>query len=366
MKIVITSVGSLVGQNILDALEGRRDAITLVGTNSIAESANNFRCDTVYLAPPAIEKRAYRQRLLEVFERERPDIVLPGRDDDVLVLAELRDTMPQWSPIIPCGPLAAARILDDKLLSYQFARERGLPFADTASADKAQLADLVARSGFPLIAKPRAGNGSRGVCVIHNGAQLEAASALSGYLFQEYLDPAEDVLDLARVWATGSPLFHAPRYLQYACQILIAPSGELTAACCTQMTMIMGRCEQCVGADDADLQRVVEAYAKAFAQRGWVGPLNLQGRRNGRGEFKPYELNGRFTGATSARIHVGFDEVRLLVQQFTGRPLPYSPALGTPDRIVFKTLTDFSIGLPDLARLRNQGVWTAPTHNGMG
>jgi len=44
-RIAITNVGSLVGQNILDALHGRRDGIEVVGINSAAEAASNFRCE---------------------------------------------------------------------------------------------------------------------------------------------------------------------------------------------------------------------------------------------------------------------------------------------------------------------------------
>lgn len=56
IKILIASVGSLVGQNILDALEfpefNRRNLVHITGTNSISLTANNFRCDECYLVPP--------------------------------------------------------------------------------------------------------------------------------------------------------------------------------------------------------------------------------------------------------------------------------------------------------------------------
>ena len=39
--LLLTSVGSLVGQNVLDSLEGRRQALRIVATNSVAEAGNN-------------------------------------------------------------------------------------------------------------------------------------------------------------------------------------------------------------------------------------------------------------------------------------------------------------------------------------
>ena len=53
MKWLITSVASLVGQNILDVLEypgfSRRFLVNIVGVNSLPDSAGNFRCDRCYL-----------------------------------------------------------------------------------------------------------------------------------------------------------------------------------------------------------------------------------------------------------------------------------------------------------------------------
>ena len=55
MKLLLSSVGSLVGQEILDVLEApgcsRRHLVEVIGTNSVAAAANNFRCDRCCLVP---------------------------------------------------------------------------------------------------------------------------------------------------------------------------------------------------------------------------------------------------------------------------------------------------------------------------
>ncbi len=56
LRLLIVSVGSLVGQNILDSLEfpafSRRHLVFVAGTNSLVMTANNFRCDEFFLVPP--------------------------------------------------------------------------------------------------------------------------------------------------------------------------------------------------------------------------------------------------------------------------------------------------------------------------
>ena len=69
--------------------------------------------------------------------------------------------------------------------------------------------------------------------------------------------------------------------------------------------------------------------AEAFAAEGWRGPLNIQCQRAGDGRLLVHEFNGRFTGATSDRWMLGFDEVGETIELYTGfrfaRPRPRVP-----------------------------------------
>ena len=53
-KLLILSVGSLLGQVTLDVLDGRRDHLHIVGFNSIANAPSNYRCDEVFLTPETL------------------------------------------------------------------------------------------------------------------------------------------------------------------------------------------------------------------------------------------------------------------------------------------------------------------------
>ena len=84
MKVLLTSVGSLVGQNILDVLEypgfSRRSLMRVVGSNSVPDAACNFRCDRCYLLPlTATAEYSARMREILLEESSRSHIVLPRR-----------------------------------------------------------------------------------------------------------------------------------------------------------------------------------------------------------------------------------------------------------------------------------------------
>ena len=106
MKLLVTSVGSLVGKNILDVLEypglSRRDLVRVVGTNSVADAANNFRCDRCYLVPETASDE-YHAQVREILLKESPDLILCGRDEDTLALSELRAQPPGLPGALPVG-----------------------------------------------------------------------------------------------------------------------------------------------------------------------------------------------------------------------------------------------------------------------
>lgn len=67
----------------------------------------------------------------------------------------------------------------------------------------------------------------------------------------------------------------------------------------------------------------------------------MQAKRDGSG-WKVIELNGRFSGGTSCRLHLGFDEVALLVNEWLGHAtVPYSRV--QPVSHVVRQLCDFPI-----------------------
>lgn len=358
VKILITSVGSLVGQNILDSLQDRRADVEIVGVNSLASAAGNFRCDRCYLAPPATSFDAYQERLHSILRQELPDLVLPGRDDDVVVLAAIKEAVPSLCAAIPVGPLSIANVFDDKWASHGFAIGHGLPYVDTALAeDLPSVRQIVSRHGFPLIAKPRRGNGSRGTRVVFDDTQCAAARKLDGYVLQHYVQPEPEVMRSQQGDGAGVPLFHAPVLQQIVSQAVIGFDGQVRGVFCTFIDLVMGRAERIVWLDDAEVMEITHRYAEAVAAAGWVGALNVQGRRDKGGAFLVYELNGRVSGGTMARLLLGFDEVGMLVESFTGRTIPpSSKGIGTHG-IVTKSLADFTAEPNAIADLQDLGKW---------
>lgn len=316
VRLLLTSVGSLVGQNILDVLDHpdwpRRHRVQVIGTNSIAQSAGNFRCDRCYLVPETAGPE-FAAVLSELIHAETPDIVLCGRDEDTVAVREILDAHPDCGTVFPHGSVHSLRIALDKRLTWRFCQRHALPFAETWVPEddgQAGFDALAARFGYPLIAKPARGFASKGVFYVRNARQAEAVAALGNYIFQEYLgDPAA----LAPYFASlelAPPLFaHAPGVFHHSAHCFVTGDGRTDEVFVSRNAHDAGVTVGFERVDHPELDALTRRFAQALAAEGGVGPMTVQYRQSGDGAWKAMEINLRTNGNTLPRFLMGQDDL---------------------------------------------------------
>jgi carbamoyl-phosphate synthase large subunit len=359
LRLLVLAAGTRVGQNILATFAGRRDDVRLVATTSVADEPGPFGYDTVHLVPET-RSADYEAKLLGIVASERIDLVVPCRDDDVLMLAGLRERRPDLAGRILCGSVAAARAICDKAEGCAFSVRHGLPFAPTlVGAGPDECAAFAREHGFPLVVKPRRGYASLGVFLVWNERQLVDAFAREGTVAQKFLgDPS--VLSRFReaVERDGMPLFHTFQGPRHSIQVVVAPDGGLADVMCIHLRSDRRRSKTVMADPDPVAREIGEHCGAAFAAAGWRGPLNIQCQKDAAGRMTIHEYNGRFTGATMTRWHLGFDEVGTTVAAFTGRAIGNAPCVpSTAPREIFETVEARGADPTDVATLARDGVW---------
>jgi len=97
--------------------------------------------------------------------------------------------------------------------------------------------------------------------------------------------------------------------------------------------------------------------AQAFSAAGWRGPLNIQCGEAANGEIRIHEFSGRFTGATVDRWLLGFDEVGLAVEHFTGRRIETAHRAPPPALEAFESRVGRAAAPRSVDKLAHDGVW---------
>lgn len=347
IRLLVLSLGSLVGKNILDCIETRKEDFCVIGTNTAVFSPHLQRANTLYTIPKTFAS-GHLETILTIIECEQPDLILPGRDDDVLFLAALTESHPELRPRIVCGASAMAGIICDKLKTAEFAQLHQLPMAASclvqSEADLAHVEVFANKAGWPLICKQPRGFGSNAVKILPDLQTLNQALPVlleqGPCLLQEYLNPPANLEHYLEQWRLAPPLFfQIPETSQYAAQTVIAPDGSFAEFCLTLNTNVMGRTEYSERVEIPELEQFARQWAHALSQNGWRGSLNLQCKQDQNKQWKLFELGGRLTGSSSARLWMGYDEIALLLQAF--RPDLNYPIQAVPDcSKVYRQLSD--------------------------
>ena len=359
-RLLVLSAGTQVGQNVLRTLAERRDGVTLVATSSVAHEPALFDFDAVYLVAETVaDPEAFGRRVVEVMERERIDLVIPSRDDDVLFLAALRDRRPDLAHRLLCGSARTAAVIADKWHSYEFCQAHGLPFAASMIRCSAnERGEFVRKYGLPLVAKPRRGYASLDVYMLYRDEQVEAVLAKEGYIVQQYLGDRRRIGDfLAAIDVGGVPLNHSFRSIKHSIQALIAPDGSVAHVICTRNYRNQRRSKWVEPDDDPAAATIGAECARTFSSAGWRGPLNIQCEKTDTGEMLIHEFNGRFTGATVDRWLLGFDEVGAAIEGFTGRPIATAAPPRTVSLEAFESLVARGADPGRVAALQRDGTW---------
>jgi carbamoyl-phosphate synthase large subunit len=362
MKLLITSVGSFLGQNILDLIEPRRHQIEVVGLNLDADNPRLFRCDRSYLVPKT-EDESYESVFKEIITLENPDITLPGRDGDCIFLADFRVKYPEIGEhSIFMGTSYIPKIMLNKYDSFKFCSYHGLPFADSFFYENKKsdedLEVFVSKQGFPLVAKPVEGFGSHGVYYVMSNKNLDQLKSNGHFLIQEFLGDPTDLYNYNNTFKFGLPLFfQVPEKKQFAAQTLIDSDGRVQEVCVTLNHMIQGRAEYIESFDSKEIVELVTKYAKVFYEAGWFGPTNFQLKQDKYGQWKVFELNSRLTGTSSARRYLGFDEFEKIINCFKPDLKLTKINFGSADVHVYKYLTDYCVHENDISNLEKNRTW---------
>jgi carbamoyl-phosphate synthase large subunit len=313
---------------------------------------------------PETSSPEFEDAYQRIIQNENPDLVLAGRDQDVVFLANYKKSGRCSTELIPVGEPYLAEMMLDKFETHQFAQQHQLPYAATFLYRNAQdiesLQAFIDTHGFPLLVKPRKGFGSINVFIVTNQQHVDMCIQDGGeVMFQEYLSPAEGLDLFMTQLKKGIPLsFHIPNDEHMVTQAVISRNGTLLDCISTKQTLVMGRTEYARVYIDPDLNRMIELYAKTLANKGWWGFLNIQSRRDKSGTWKVFELNPRLSGATSARLNLGLDELGLLLND--EKPEWNFPLETNPSRKqnhVFKYLTDHCVSDSDMERFLTKGYW---------
>ncbi|HEV3230138.1 MAG TPA: ATP-grasp domain-containing protein, partial [Solirubrobacteraceae bacterium] len=323
VTVLVLGAGGNVSQGILKALARASLPFRVVAACLTPFAVGLYRAERAYLSPRA-DDPGFIDWVIGVCEREGVTAVLSGVEPELSALAEAADAIRRQTGAVCI--VSSPRVLEigqDKLATCRWLAQQGLPHPGFASAEDAgELRALVARHGFPLIAKPRRGRSARGVVRVDDERQLELFAGRDDVIVQEMLGVSENVDSEPPGEPTG-PAGDRPAPAEYTSGCFVDAGGRLRGCVVMRRELLDGTT---VRAEVGDFEQVREISQQVVAALGPLGPCNVQLRLARDGVPTPFDINVRFSGTTPVRARLGFNEVEAAVRHLALGEAPHDLA----------------------------------------
>ena len=288
-----------------------------MGINTDPERSTSRDLDAFYEVP-ATASPDFAPALVSILARESPDIIIPGRDDDVVALTALAKQGVIDHDLLLSGHHELAATLRDTGTCAGFAQAYGLAFVATVRTGLASSVDdidrLLSDTPGPWMIKPSSGQGSRGVLVSWDPRALALRAAHAGYVIQPFIGQVPE----QTAPAGTLPLEALDPRCDVDLQVVLGKDGQVLGVAAFTSRMVQGRVTGVDPLHEATVLECAKSYARVLSARGWRGPVNIQAARDADGHVMPFEVNPRFGGGTWLRRLAGFDEVGLVLHSFLG------------------------------------------------
>lgn len=308
ISVLVTGAGGVYGEATVQNLR----ASSLVGLRIYAadtrwHAAGSLRAD-VPLVLPRVNDPAYVTRVTEIVKSNGIRAVFICSGTEINALLDRRDELEEQSGALFIMPSAALyRMASDKLDTVRFLEAHGIDHPITVAATDSDAAiDAFVKDvgGFPVIAKPRRGQGSRGLMVCRSREQLRKVKAFEeDYVFQQHLGDDDH---------------------EYTVGVIANEAGDIFGGSIVLRRWLAGgQTSASEVVHSPEITAYAEGIAKVAMPRGYI---NVQLRMR---EGKPvcFEINARVSSSTGFRALAGFNEPELILRRYLLDETP-------PERIV--------------------------------
>ena len=286
MNILVTGIASDIGFNcgrILRELDG---FAALHGVDTHDDHAGTCLFDACAIAPRAADA-AYEGWLTDYVARHQISLVLPTSEAEIAAI-DASDMPSRISARFAIANRSVIHNAIDKHTCLTFLEKQGIAVPAHGLVGGAE------PTTWPVIVKPRAGQGSKGLIVAEN-AEDYRRSAPDGNVWQEQLLPAEEEYTCAvyRSPTAGTRILLLRRTLQGG----LTGKGEVVA--------------------DEEMSRYVTAITEAL---DLCGAMNVQLRRTDGGP-RLFEINPRLSSTVMFRHRLGFRDLEWWLMELADRSI---------------------------------------------
>jgi carbamoyl-phosphate synthase large subunit len=321
INILVTAIGGGGhGEQILKALLlAKSKDYRLIGADA------NMNCPQFEMVHdhgilPLANHPDYMRELMKLIEKQKIKVLFHGCEPELKVFSKNREIFKEKNIMLPINPTEVIDLCMDKEKTNQKLAELGFESPRYLSIDSIDECDQI--DWYPVVVKPSVGGGgSANVYIAQNKIELTAlltyldidAGGIK-FIIQEYVGTPEEEYTVGVLHDLNGEYINTiavKRFLSGGMNIRLSVKNKTSnTALGSKLVISSGISQGQIGRFPA-----VTEQCKLIAKKiGAKGPINIQCRLVD-GIVKVFEINPRFSGTTSLRAMVGYNEPDLLIRK---------------------------------------------------
>ncbi|KKQ18749.1 MAG: ATP-grasp domain protein [Berkelbacteria bacterium GW2011_GWA1_36_9] len=315
IRVLITGAGGgNVGIQVMDALKLAKNSYYIVTTNVEAQKTGLYEGDIGYLVPPA-SHIDYIPKLLKIAKKEGIQVIISGSEPEMMVMSKNRTAFEKKDILVLINSEIVIDTCQDKYQTMQFLEENKFLYPKFTVLKKNT---LPLGFSFPVVVKPsKGGGGSKNVFIARNTKELIFYRQLFAQqnlimLIQEYIGTADEEYTVGVLTDFKGNLIESIALKRIVSGTLskLIELKDLPPRQNQSLVLSSGISQGFVD-DYYDVRKYCEKIAQQLHS---TGPLNIQCRKTKQGIYT-MEINPRFSGTTSIRALLGFNEPDILIRK---------------------------------------------------
>jgi carbamoyl-phosphate synthase large subunit len=318
INVMVTGVGGGGhGEQILKALQLASTDYEIVGCDMSPTSKSLLEVHHPYLAPPA-DAPDYIPCILAICKKHNVQALFHGSEAELKAMSHARKKIEDTNIFLPINPGSVIDTCMDKFKTMKFLAEQGFLFPETIKVSSPE--DIEKINFLPAVLKPSIGGGaSVNLFLAQTKKEL--------YMFSEYLSSIYSEFIVQQYVGTADS--------EYTVGILISMDGELLNSIAVKRHILSSLSNRIKiknrtgntkfgpilvissGISQGEIGRfpeVTKPCEKIAMAMGCRGAVNIQCRMVD-GKIYVFEINPRFSGTTSLRAMVGYNEPDILIRK---------------------------------------------------
>src|SRR5579883_993260 len=318
LPVMVTGVGGGGhGEQILKALRLADNDYFIVGGDMNAFSLGLTQVDVPYLLPPA-GATDYVDAVLEVGRRHEVRALFHGSEPELKVMSEQRQRFERAGIFLPINPAHVIDLCMDKYATSTWLQRRGFRVPRTSCIRAEE--DLQAVDFCPAVLKPMVGGGgSANLFLAQDRAELRAVGGyllanIGPFVVQEYVGTVDSEYTVGVLRDMDGRFVNS---IAVRRMIMSGLSNRVRVANRTGDSRFGRYLAISSGVSQGDVGRfpeITQTCEQIAAELDTRGAINIQ-CRYWEGEVYVFEINPRFSGTTSLRAMMGYNEPDLLIRR---------------------------------------------------